>query len=63
MSEPRLDPYQFPIELDCDDGTLTVEGEVGDVAAKKLALERAAALPEVSGIRLPRPVRHLPTRR
>jgi osmotically-inducible protein OsmY len=29
---------------------LTVEGEVGDVAAKKLPLERAAALPEVSGI-------------
>jgi osmotically-inducible protein OsmY len=32
------------------DGTLTLEGEVRDIAAKKLALERAAALPEVSGI-------------
>jgi hypothetical protein len=32
------------------DGILTVEGEVDSVAAKKLALERLAALPEVIGI-------------
>ena len=50
QSEPRLDLHAFPIELSYADGTLTLEGEVGDVAAKKLALERAAALPEVSGI-------------
>jgi osmotically-inducible protein OsmY len=49
-SEPRLDLHAFPIELSYSDGTLTLEGEVGDVAAKKLALERAAALPGVSGI-------------
>ena len=49
-SEPRLDLHEFPIEPSYADGTLTLEGEVGDVAAKKLALERAAALPEVSGI-------------
>jgi osmotically-inducible protein OsmY len=49
-SERRLDLHKFPIELGYVDGTLTLEGEVGDVAAKKLALERAAALPEVSGI-------------
>jgi osmotically-inducible protein OsmY len=49
-SEPRLDLHEFPIRLGYADGTLTLEGEVGDVAAKKLALERAAALPEVSGI-------------
>jgi osmotically-inducible protein OsmY len=50
QSEPRLDLHEFPIELSYADGTLTLEGEVVDVAAKKLALERAAALPEVSGI-------------
>jgi osmotically-inducible protein OsmY len=50
QSEPRLDLHAFPIELGYADGILTLEGEVGDVAAKKLALERAAALPEVSGI-------------
>jgi hypothetical protein len=49
-SEPRLDLHKFPIELSYADGTLTLEGEVGDIAAKKLALERAAALPEVTGI-------------
>jgi osmotically-inducible protein OsmY len=50
QSEPRLDLHAFPIELGYADGILTLEGEVRDVAAKKLALERAAALPEVSGI-------------
>jgi osmotically-inducible protein OsmY len=49
-SEPRLDLHRFPIRLDLDDGTLVMEGEVADVAAKKLALLRAAALPEVTGI-------------
>jgi len=49
-SEPRLDLHTYPITLRYVDGTLTLEGEVADVAAKKLALERAAALPEVAGI-------------
>jgi osmotically-inducible protein OsmY len=49
-SEPRLDLHRFPIALSYLDGTLTLEDEVADIAAKKLALERAAALPEVSGI-------------
>jgi osmotically-inducible protein OsmY len=49
-SEPRLDLHAFPLELSYADGILTLEGEVGDVAAKKLALERAAALAELSGI-------------
>jgi len=50
VSEPRLDLQRFPIELSFAQGTLTLEGEVGDVAAKKLALERTAALPEVTVI-------------
>jgi hypothetical protein len=50
-SEPRLGPGFTPERLDIDaEGTLTIEGEAPSVAAKKLALERAAALPEVSGI-------------
>jgi osmotically-inducible protein OsmY len=50
-SEPRLGADFTPDRLDIDTGgTLTIEGEVRSVAAKKLALERVAALPEVSGI-------------
>jgi len=50
-SEPRLGPNFSPSRLDIDDeGALLIEGEVRSVAAKKLALESVAALPEVSGI-------------
>jgi hypothetical protein len=50
QSEPRLDLQRFPVALSHAEGTLTLEGEVGDIAAKKLALERAAAVPGVAGI-------------
>jgi osmotically-inducible protein OsmY len=50
QSEPRLDLQRFPVALSYAEGTLTLEGEVGDIAAKKLALERAAAVPGVAGI-------------
>jgi osmotically-inducible protein OsmY len=36
--------------MDFADGTLLLEGEVGSIAAKKLALERAAAVPGVDSI-------------
>jgi len=50
-SEPRLAADFHPTLLEIDrEGTLTIEGEVPSLAAKKLALERIAALPEVSGI-------------
>jgi len=49
-SEPRLDMHRFPLSLAFDGATLTMEGEVADIAGKKLALERAAALPEIAGI-------------
>jgi len=50
--EPRVGAAQWPIELSFEEGSgvLVMEGEVADVAAKKLALERAAAHPEVVGI-------------
>ena len=49
-SEPRLDLHSFPVSMDFEDGSLTLEGEVESVAAKKLALEAAVALPEVTGV-------------
>jgi osmotically-inducible protein OsmY len=50
MSEPRVALQRNPIIMDYDDGTLTLEGEAANVAAKKLALEGAAAVPGVTGI-------------
>lgn len=46
--EPRVDLLRHPIALRLEEGVLTMEGEVADVAAKKLAVERAAA---VEGVR------------
>ncbi len=48
--EPRLNLHRYPVHLALSDGDLIVEGEVEHVAAKKLALELAAAVPGVSGI-------------
>ena len=48
-SEPRFSPHTH-VALDFSDGTLTIEGEVQNVALKKLLLERAAAHPAVDGI-------------
>jgi len=49
-STPRLDLQAQPIDLAIGEGSLTMEGEVASVAAKKLALEAAAAVPGVAGI-------------
>jgi len=49
QSEPRFEPRAH-LELDFSDGTLTIEGEVPNVAVKKLLLERGAAHPAVVGI-------------
>lgn len=48
--EPRIDLAHHPIRLGWEWGDLLMEGEVEDVAAKKLALERAAAVPGVDRI-------------
>ncbi|HYB91736.1 MAG TPA: BON domain-containing protein [Candidatus Binataceae bacterium] len=49
--EGRVDLHRHPLRIDLDsDGNLTLEGEVADVAAKKLGLEAAAAIPGVIGI-------------
>src|ERR671924_1293501 len=47
---PRLDLQRFPVRLCFADGVLSLDGEVEDIAAKKLALERAAAVPGVKGL-------------
>jgi osmotically-inducible protein OsmY len=46
--EPRINIHRHPIRIASADGTVTLEGEVADVAAKKLALELAGS---VNGVR------------
>src|SRR5688572_19676294 len=46
--EPRVNIHRHPIRIASADGVVTLEGEVADVAAKKLALELAAS---VNGVR------------
>lgn len=48
--EPRINLHRHPIHLRCEDGILTVDGEVADIVAKKLSLELAAAVPGVDGL-------------
>jgi osmotically-inducible protein OsmY len=49
-SVPGSDLHGHPIAVDYRAGTLTLEGEVKNVAVKKLSLEAAAAMPGVDGI-------------
>jgi osmotically-inducible protein OsmY len=49
--EPRVNLHRFPFVIGQDaDGTLVLQGETQSIAAKKLALEVAAATPGVTGI-------------
>src|SRR6267143_821094 len=48
--ERRINLHRFPIEISNADGVAVLEGEVGDIAAKKLALELAASVPQVRGV-------------
>jgi osmotically-inducible protein OsmY len=49
-SDVGLNLLKRPISVGFDDGTLTLDGEVESVAAKKRALKRAALAPGVVGI-------------
>ena len=42
--EPRVNLHRNPIRIDIADGAVVLEGDVPDLAAKKLALEHAAAI-------------------
>jgi osmotically-inducible protein OsmY len=48
--EPRVNLHKFPIGMEFSDGVLTLEGEVEDIAAKKLSLELAVVVRGVAGI-------------
>ena len=48
--EPRINLHKYPVCMDFRDGVLTLEGEAEHVAAKKLSLELAIAVPGVTGI-------------
>jgi osmotically-inducible protein OsmY len=49
-SEPRIRDTGVPIRLAVSDGALVIEGEVDQVAGKKLALEAAARVSGAAGI-------------
>jgi osmotically-inducible protein OsmY len=48
--EPRVNLHRNPIRIDFAAGAVVLEGEVPDLAAKKLALEHAAAIEGVRGV-------------
>jgi len=48
--EPRINVHKFPIEMEFQEGVLTLEGDVEHIAAKKLGLELAIAVQGVVGI-------------
>jgi len=48
--ERRINLHRYPISIHNADGVAVLEGEVGDIAAKKLALELAASVPHVRGV-------------
>ena len=48
--ESRINLHRHPIRIDAAEGTVTLEGEVADVAAKKLALGLAGAAQGVRAV-------------
>jgi osmotically-inducible protein OsmY len=48
--ELRINLHTHPVRMDFADGVLTLEGETAHIAAKKLCLELAIAVPGVTGI-------------
>lgn len=49
-SERRIGSHTTQLTMEFDAGALTLEGELPEIAAKKLALEQAAAVPGVEGV-------------
>lgn len=48
--ERRINLHAYPVTITYEDGVLTLEGEVEDIAAKKLSMELAVVVPGVTGI-------------
>ena len=49
-NEPRVTPYKDRIRLAYADGMLTLEGELSEIAAKRLAARLAAAVPGLTKV-------------
>lgn len=48
--ELRINLHKYPVQMDFADGVLTLEGETETIAAKKMCMELAIAVPGVTGI-------------
>jgi osmotically-inducible protein OsmY len=48
--ETRINLHRHPVEIHNADGVVVLEGELADVAAKKIALELAASVKGVDGV-------------
>ena len=48
--ETRINLHRFPIRIASEEDVVSLEGEVADIAAKKLALEAAARVQGVGGV-------------
>jgi osmotically-inducible protein OsmY len=46
----RINLHRFPLRVDLGEGAVVLEGEVEDIAAKKLALEHAGAVEGIRGV-------------
>jgi osmotically-inducible protein OsmY len=49
-NEPRVNLHHYPVTIDVVEGAVVLEGEVEDIAAKKLALELAASVDGIRGV-------------
>ncbi len=49
-NEPRINPHRYPVKVSVMQGSVVMEGEVADIAAKKLALEAAGAIVGTRGV-------------
>jgi osmotically-inducible protein OsmY len=48
--EHRINLHRSPVHVHCEDGIVTVDGDVEHIVAKILALKPAAAIPGVDGL-------------
>ncbi len=48
--EPRINLHRYPVKISVVQGAVVIEGEVADIAAKKLALEAAGAVEGTRGV-------------
>ncbi|SFF16988.1 BON domain-containing protein [Nitrosomonas sp. Nm166] len=49
-NEPRINLHRYPLKVSVVQGAVVMEGEVADIAAKKLALEMAGAIEGTRGV-------------